>query len=99
MKFKNRYDASWLSAIDRLTCAVCWALDKNTETVCEEKHHIQDDRGVDISNFATIPLCRKHHITKVGVHCGYPQKHYGLSEMKLYSDTVERVVKLFRDKP
>ena len=52
------------------------------------KHHILQD-GERVSNFATIPLCHKHHHTKFGVHCGWPQKKLGVTELDLLSDAIK----------
>lgn len=84
----NASERWWFSRIKALNCLVCSRMGKKSLFV--ERHHIKVD-GVRVSNFATIPLCQEHHTGKTGIHCEWPQKNLGVSEVALLAEAISLV--------
>lgn len=60
--------SEWKSRVASLGCIVC-SLEGNEE-VPANLHHVREGQGMSqrASDFLIIPLCRKHHQEKGGIH-------------------------------
>lgn len=70
---------------------MCFLKGKNPLDGIIEMHHFKSQEGRDISDVATIPLCRAHHSGKGGIH---RDRTFPYSDMELHAAHLKRFMKV-----
>ncbi len=88
---KKEWSRVWYKHSRELGCIVCFLDGADPLAGTIEMHHFQNDSGRDISDLATIPLCRAHHSGKHGIH---RNKQFPYSNAELHAAHLKRFLKV-----